>query len=45
VFGQVTSGLDELKSQIVEQGVDPSTGATTDGAPLAPATISDITLE
>ena len=45
VIGQVTSGLDELQAQIVDEGVDPSSGPTTDGTPVAPAVITDITVE
>lgn len=42
VFGSVTSGLDELTAQIVSQG---TADGSTDGAPLAQAVISGITLE
>lgn len=41
VMGMVTSGLDELRDQIVAQGVD---GGATDGAPVAPAVITGIEL-
>ncbi|GGA57521.1 hypothetical protein GCM10011490_04130 [Pseudoclavibacter endophyticus] len=42
VMGQVTSGLDDLVAQIVDEGVE---GGATDGAPVAPAVITDLTLE
>lgn len=45
VLGHVTSGMDELMSQIVDEGVDTSTGATTDGPPAASAVITDIKVE
>lgn len=45
VIGQVTGGLDELKAQIVDEGVDTSMGATTDGPPAAPAVITNIEVE
>ncbi|MFD0995487.1 peptidyl-prolyl cis-trans isomerase B (cyclophilin B) [Pseudoclavibacter chungangensis] len=41
IFGTVTSGLDELRSQIVAQGVQ---GGASDGAPVAPAVITGISL-
>lgn len=42
VMGQVTSGLEDLKSEIVSAGV---AGGAADGAPVAPATITGITLQ
>ncbi len=42
VFGQVTSGLDELKTAVIDAGV---TGGASDGAPLVPVEITGITLE
>lgn len=42
VFGQVTSGLDELVAQIAGQGV---AGGAGDGAPAVPVSISSVTLE
>ncbi|MDJ1371049.1 peptidylprolyl isomerase [Gulosibacter molinativorax] len=46
VFGQVTSGLDELKTAVIDAGVDPTTsGSTMDGTPMVPVQITDITLQ
>lgn len=42
VMGKVTSGLDELKTQIVDQGV---AGGAGDGPPVAPAVITGIVLQ
>ncbi|WP_424463908.1 peptidylprolyl isomerase [Pseudoclavibacter helvolus] len=44
VMGQVTGGLDQLISGIVDEGVDPASGAG-DGAPLAPAVITSLSLK
>ncbi|WP_394255147.1 peptidylprolyl isomerase [Pseudoclavibacter helvolus] len=44
VMGKVTSGLDKLISGIVDEGVDPASGAG-DGAPLAPAVITSLSLK
>jgi peptidyl-prolyl cis-trans isomerase B (cyclophilin B) len=42
VIGTVTSGLDELKSGIVDGGIE---GGATDGAPAVPTTITGFTLQ
>lgn len=42
VVGTVTSGLDQLKSQIVSAGI---AGGATDGAPVTPTTITAFTLQ
>jgi peptidyl-prolyl cis-trans isomerase B (cyclophilin B) len=42
VVGTVTSGLDQLKSQIVAGGI---AGGATDGAPVTPTTITAFTLQ
>lgn len=42
VLGRVTSGLDELKAQITDAGVE---GGASDGAPAVPTTISGFTLQ
>ena len=42
VVGTVTSGLDQLKSQIVSGGI---AGGATDGAPVIPTTITAFTLQ
>ncbi|RRJ87302.1 peptidylprolyl isomerase [Gulosibacter macacae] len=44
VFGHVTEGLDQLKNDIVTAGVVPGR-SESDGTPVAPATITAITLE
>lgn len=41
VFGRVTSGLDDLVTSVVDQGV---VDDATDGKPVAPAVISSITI-
>jgi len=46
VVGQVTSGLDQLISQITSKGVDPtSIGGDGTGMPLVPTTITSVTLQ
>jgi peptidyl-prolyl cis-trans isomerase B (cyclophilin B) len=46
VVGTVTSGLDQLKSQIVAGGITPGTGgSTSDGSPTIPTTITSFTLQ
>ncbi|NLT25144.1 MAG: peptidylprolyl isomerase [Microbacteriaceae bacterium] len=45
VLGEVTSGLDELRAQIVDAGVAPGSPSPGDGAPAVPVTISTIRLE
>lgn len=45
VVGTVTSGLDQLKSQIVAGGITPGAGGATDGAPVIPTTITAFTLK
>lgn len=45
VVGQVTSGLDQLKSQIVAGGITAGTGGSTDGSPTIPTTITAFTLK
>ncbi|WP_308796634.1 peptidylprolyl isomerase [Agromyces silvae] len=42
VIGRVTSGLDELRTAVIDPGV---TGGATDGAPAVPVTIDAFTLE
>ncbi|AMB58338.1 peptidylprolyl isomerase [Microterricola viridarii] len=42
VLGRVTSGLDELKKQITDAGVQ---GGKSDGAPAVPTTITGFTLQ
>ena len=42
VLGHVTSGLDELKKQITDAGVD---GGASDGPPAVPTTITGFTLQ
>lgn len=41
VLGRVTSGLDELKTQIIDAGVQ---GGASDGQPIVPTTITGFTL-
>ncbi len=46
VVGRVTSGLEDLISQITSAGVDPATaGADGSGAPAVPTTITSVTLQ
>lgn len=45
VVGTVTSGLDQLKSQIVSGGITPGASGPTDGAPVIPTTITSFTLK
>jgi peptidyl-prolyl cis-trans isomerase B (cyclophilin B) len=46
VVGTVTSGLDQLVSQIVAGGITPgASGSTTDGSPTIPTTITAFTLQ
>lgn len=46
VFGQVTSGLDELKAAVIDAGVDATvSGSAADGTPMVPVQITDITLQ
>ncbi|MET0726576.1 MAG: peptidylprolyl isomerase [Leifsonia sp.] len=42
VIGQVTSGLDQLKAQITDAGVQ---GGATDGLPAVPVTLSGVTVQ
>jgi peptidyl-prolyl cis-trans isomerase B (cyclophilin B) len=42
VLGTVTSGLDQLKSQVVDEGIE---GGSADGAPAIPVTITGVTVE
>lgn len=42
VIGHVTSGLDELKTQVVDKGIE---GGKTDGAPAVKTTIDGFTLQ
>jgi len=42
VVGQVTSGLDDLKTQITDAGVE---GGAGDGAPVTPTTITSFTIQ
>ena len=45
VVGTVTSGLDQLKSQIVSGGITPGANGATDGSPVIPTTITGFTLQ
>lgn len=46
VFGQVTSGLDELKAAVVDAGIDPNAANSPgDGAPKVPTKITAIELQ
>lgn len=45
VVGTVTSGLDQLKSQIVSGGITPGASSADDGAPVIPTTITAFTLK
>jgi peptidyl-prolyl cis-trans isomerase B (cyclophilin B) len=42
VLGTVTSGLDELKTTVIEQGIQ---GGVTDGPPAIPVAITGVTVE
>ena len=42
VLGTVTSGLDELKANVIDQGIE---GDVTDGPPAVPVTITGVTVE
>lgn len=42
IFGTVTSGLDALKSSVIDAGV---AGGASDGAPVVPVTIGQITVQ
>jgi peptidyl-prolyl cis-trans isomerase B (cyclophilin B) len=44
VIGKVTSGLDELKTQITDKGVKAGSSAS-DGSPVVPTTITQITVQ
>ncbi len=45
VVGTVTSGLDQLQSQIVAGGITPGANGATDGSPVIPTTITSFTLQ
>lgn len=45
VFGTVTSGLPEFISQIADGGVTPSASSTTDGTPVVPTKIAQLTVQ
>ncbi|MEO6533077.1 MAG: peptidylprolyl isomerase [Pseudolysinimonas sp.] len=45
VVGTVTSGLDQLQSQIVSGGITPGAQGPTDGSPVIPTTITGFTLK
>ena len=45
VVGMVTSGLDQLKGQIVAGGITPGASGPDDGAPVIPTTITAFTLK
>ena len=45
VVGTVTSGLDQLQSQIVAGGITPGTNGATDGSPVIPTKITAFTLQ
>jgi len=42
VIGSVTSGLDQLKAQVTDKGIE---GGKTDGAPAVKTTIDSFTLQ
>lgn len=42
VLGSVTSGLDELKAQVIDKGIE---GGVTDGPPAVPVVITGVTVE
>jgi peptidyl-prolyl cis-trans isomerase B (cyclophilin B) len=44
VIGTITSGLDELKTQITDKGVKAGGSSANDGAPVVPTTITSITV-
>ena len=45
VFGRVTSGLPAFVSQIADGGVTPSAQSTTDGTPVIPTKITQLTVQ
>jgi peptidyl-prolyl cis-trans isomerase B (cyclophilin B) len=45
VVGTVTSGLDQLQSQIVSGGITPGANGATDGSPVIPTSITSFTLQ
>ncbi|MEP6842919.1 MAG: peptidylprolyl isomerase [Pseudolysinimonas sp.] len=45
VVGTVTSGLDQLQSQIVAGGITPGANGPTDGSPVTPTSITSFTLQ
>ncbi|MHC5796193.1 peptidylprolyl isomerase [Lacisediminihabitans sp. FW035] len=45
VFGSVTSGLADFVSQIADAGVTPSASSTTDGTPVVPTKITQLTVQ
>ena len=45
VFGSVTSGLTAFVSQITDGGVTPSAKSTTDGTPVIPTKITQLTVQ
>lgn len=45
VVGMVTSGLDQLKSQIVSGGITPGANGPDDGSPTIPTSITTFTLQ
>ena len=45
VVGTVTSGLDQLQSQIVAGGITPGANGATDGSPTIPTSITSFTLQ
>jgi peptidyl-prolyl cis-trans isomerase B (cyclophilin B) len=45
ILGQVTDGLDELKSEIADAGLVPSGENPSDGSPVVPTTITSLTIQ
>jgi len=45
VFGTVTSGLPDFVSEIADAGVDPASKTPTDGAPVVPTKITQLTVQ
>lgn len=45
VIGSITSGLDELKTQITDKGVKAGGSSANDGAPVVPTKITSITVQ
>ena len=45
IIGSVTSGLDQLISQIADGGIVPGVGGASDGSPVVPTTITRLTIQ